>query len=164
VFGQNGFRPLGGVPLRMGQVAPAAPSAAAWWPTEGLSTVQAWDALIARVSQVANQGAQDEILKWVGRSDIPGSPAERYKVVADSLNTKFTPSTASDISELRKRLDSLETYKSDLEARVQNAEQSYGLLAASPGAVSTPEHDRTMQYVTGGIALLGLIVLPFVLD
>lgn len=148
----------------MGQAAQDAPPSAAWWPTEGLSTVQGWDALIARVSQIANEGAQTEILKWIGRSDIPGSPAERYKVVADSLNTKFTPSTVSDISGLRKRLDFLETYKNELEARVNSAEQSYGLLAASTGAVSTPEHDRTMQYVTAGIALLGLIILPVVLD
>lgn len=164
MFGQNGFRPMSGVPLRMGQAVAANTSSAAWWPAEGLSTVQGWDALISRVSQIANQAAQSDILKWVGRSDMSGSPAERYKMVADDLNTKFTPSTDAQISELRKRLDVLESFKGELEARVKTAEQSYGLLAASPGAVSTPEHDKMMQYVTGGIALLGLIILPVILD
>lgn len=162
MFGQGGFSPMGGRPVRMGQEAPS--TSAAWWPTEGLSAAQAWDALIARVSQIANEGAQNEILKWVGRSDIPGSPAERYKVIVDDLNRKFTPSTEGQISDLKKRVDVLKSYAGELEAKIKSAEQAYGMLSASSGAGSTPGHDRTMEYVAGGIALLGLIVLPVILD
>jgi hypothetical protein len=35
---------------------------------------------------------------------------------------------------------------------------------APDGAESTSEHDSMMQCVAGGIALLGLIILPLVLD
>jgi hypothetical protein len=85
-------------------------------------------------------------------------------VVVDDLNRKFTPSTEGQISDLKKRVDVLKSYKGELEAKVQSAEQSYGTLSASSGAGSTPGHDRTMEYVAGGIALLGLIVLPVILD
>lgn len=160
MFGQNGFRPMNGRPVRMGQ----ATSSAAWWPAEGLSTAQEWDALISRTSQIADADAKGEILKWVGRSDIPGSPAERYKVIVDDLNTSYSPATEAEVSELKNRLDLLKSYKSQLEAKVLNAEQAYGTLSAPAGAGSTPEQDRMMECVTGGIALLGLIILPLILD
>jgi hypothetical protein len=144
----------------MGQVS----SSAAWWPAEGLATAQAWDALVSRVSQIANEGSQAEILDWIGRSDIPGSPAERYKMVVDDLNSKYSPSTSEDITQLKSRLDTLKSYKSQLEATVKNAEQSYGTLSAPAGASSTPERDMMMECVTGGIALIGLVILPLILD
>lgn len=171
MFGQNGFSPMGGqslrmgpVPLQMGQAAPVAPSSAAWWPAEGLSTVQTWDALLSRVSKISNPDSQKDILQWIGRSDIPGSPAERYKVVVDDLNTKFTPSTNEQITTLRNRLDQLKENTSQLEAKVKNAEQAYGVFVASTGATSMPDHDMVMECVTGSIALLGLIILPLILD
>lgn len=153
---------MGAVPIRMGQ-AVASP-AATWWPSEGLSTVQAWDSLISRVSKLANADAQTQILQWVGRSDIPGSPAERYKVIVDNINGRVSPSSDEDISSLRNRLDHLKGFTSELEAKVKNAEQAYGVFVASTGATSTPERDMMMECITGGIALLGLIILPLILD
>lgn len=42
--------------------------------------------------------------------------------------------------------------------------ESAGAPPVPTGAGSTPEHGKMMQCVAGGIALLGLIILPFVLD
>lgn len=85
-------------------------------------------------------------------------------MIAEDLNTNYSPSSDEEISGLKKRLDLLKSYKIQLEAKVKNAEQSYGMLSASAGAGSTPERDRMMECVTGSIALLGLVILPLVLE
>jgi hypothetical protein len=141
-----------------------ATSAAAWWPSEGLSTVQAWDALLARTSKLAAKAAQMQILDWVGRSDTPSAPAERYQVIVNDINSQFSPSTDAEIASLKQRLDQLKSFVAQLESKVKAAEQSSGTLPASSEARSTPEQDMMMECVTAGIALLGLIILPLVLD
>lgn len=172
MFGQNGFRPMGAQALRMApmnghasvHMGQAASSAAAWWPAEGLATVQTWDSLISRVSKLTNPEAQAQILDWIGRSDLPTSPAERYKVVVDALNSNASPVTDDEINTLRKRLDVLKSFTIELEGKVKNAEQTYGVFAASTGAASTPERDMMMVCVAAGIALSGLIILPLISD
>jgi hypothetical protein len=168
VFGQNGFSPMGAQALQMAPMTPhrqmgQVGSSAAWWPTEGLTTAQAWDALLARAAKLSDGPAKTEILQWVGRSDIPGSPAERYRIIVDNLNANFSPSTEEEVTTLRNRLDLLKFYTGDLEAKVKNAEES-GAPAAPSGAASTTERDRMMECVAGSIALIGLIILPLILD
>lgn len=173
MFGQGGFSPMGSQGLRMAPVANGhgkgirmgqVTSAAAWWPSEGLATAQAWDALLARTAKLADKNAQTQILDWVGRSRTPGSPAERYQVVVNDINTQFSPWSESEAASLRQRLDQLGSFVAQLEAKVKAAEQSSGTLPASSEARSTPEQDMMMECVTAGIALLGLIILPLVLD
>src|SRR6185369_12127982 len=117
-----------------------------------------WDALLARTAKLADKNAQTQILDWVGRSDTPSSPAERYQVVVNDINSQFSPSTDAEIASLRQRLDQLESFLHQLEAKVKAAEQSSGALPASSEARSTPERDMMMECVTAGIALLGLII------
>lgn len=147
-------------PIRMGQAV----SSAAWWPAEGLATAQTWDALLARVSQIADADVRGQILQWVGRSDVPGSPAERYKMIVDDLSSQYSPANEQEVGVLKKRLDLLKSYTGQLESQVKAAENSYGTLSAPVGAGSTPERDMMMECLTGGIALLGLVILPLVLD
>src|SRR6186997_2247043 len=85
--------------VSMGQTT----SSSAWWPSEGLATVQAWDALLSRTAKLADKNAQTQILDWVGRSDTPSSPAERYQVIVNDINSQFSPSTDAEIASLRQR-------------------------------------------------------------
>ncbi len=150
MFGQNGSAPA---------------TSTAWWPSEGLSSVQSWDALIARLAKTSDPEAREKVLEWIGRSDIPGSPAERYKVVVDDLNRNFMPSTPEQIASLRNRVDQLEANTSQLEAKVKNAEKTFGVYVASTAeAPSMPDADMMMECVTGSIALLGLVIMPLLLD
>lgn len=173
MFGQNGFSPMGSKGLRMAPMANGhgngvhmgqTTSSAAWWPSEGLATVQAWDALLARTSRLADKNAQTEILDWVGRTATPSSPAERYQVIVNDITSQFSPSSDAEVASLRQRLDQLKGFVAQLESKVSSAEQSSGALPASSGARNTPEQDMMMECVTAGIALLGLIILPLVLD
>lgn len=159
MFGTGSFRPMNGHPVRMGQEA----SVAAWWPTEGLTSIQRWDALLSRVSQLADPGAREEILQWISRSDIPGTPAERYQVVVADIRNRITPSTPSEAVIVRDRLDSLNRHLGELEAMVNRVETAYGLLPASTEAGSRMERGM-VECVSGGIALLGLVILPLILD
>lgn len=159
MFSGPSFRPMNGHAPKMGQQ-----SAYPWWPSEAASTVQAWNGLISRAALIADSDARGKLLSWVGRSDVPGSPAERYQAIAEDISGKYQPLTDSDAGLLRQRLDLLNSYKSELEARVKNAEQAYGVLTASAEVVSNPERHRMMICVAGGIALLGFIILPLVLE
>lgn len=160
MFGNDSFRPMNGHPIRMGQET----AVAVWWPSEGLASIQQWDALVQRASQIANEDARREILEWIGRSDIPGSPAERYETVATDIQNRITPATTADVEIVRARLDALNRYVSELDAKVRNAEQAYGLLSASPEAGSMSERSMMAECISGGIALLGLVIFPLVLE
>lgn len=127
---------------------------------EAQDTVGAYDALLARVALVSDADARGEILKWIGRADVPGSPAERYKQVRDAIAS----GTLADPL-FRDRLTNLEDQTNELKGKVENAEATYGTLSAPVGTDSgSGRGDMTMLCVAGGIALLGLIVVPLLFD
>lgn len=126
---------------------------------KGRQEVEAYDFLLGRVSMIADDTARGDILKWVGRSDMPGSPAERYKVVADALARAETEDGL-----LGDRVEQLRRVVTELGARVDNAESAYGTLSAPAGAGSTPEAGMGGLCLAGGIALLGLVVIPLLLE
>jgi hypothetical protein len=130
-----------------------------WWPKEGRDAISSYDQLMMRVPLVNNEQARTDILAWIGRSDLPGSPAERHKVVSDALAAGVGP---SDI--IRQRVTQLEEAVASLEAKVDNAEEAYGTLPAAPAAGSTSEAGVRGLVISGSIALLGLVVAPLLLD
>ncbi len=128
---------------------------------DGQKAVAQFDALLSRLAMVKDDGMRGDILKWIGRSDVPGDPAERYKVVVDKLVSGAEP---DDV--FAKRVSDLKADVSELEAKVKDAE-SYGTLPApkSMGADEVPDQGTHMgMCLAGGIALLGLIVVPLMLD
>lgn len=126
---------------------------------EGRQAVAAYDALMARVPLIGDADARGEILKWIGRTDSPGSPAERYKLVADAISAGVGP---DDI--FTNRVRQLQKAVAELGARVSNAEEAYGTLSAADAAGSAPEAGTGGLCFAGGVALLGLIVVPLLLD
>jgi hypothetical protein len=132
---------------------------ASWWPSKGAESVRLYDDLLVRTSQIADPDARGQILAWLGRSDIPGSPAERYSAVSEALRSGQGP---SDV--LKNRVDQLAEITSEFEAKVVNAEEAYGTLSAAAAAGSTPEASMGRLCFTGGVALLGLVIMPLLLD
>jgi hypothetical protein len=128
---------------------------------DGTMAVRQWDDLLFRLAAVKDDGARGEILNWLGRADIPGSPAERYAVVRDALVAGFEPDEV-----FSKRVDDLVDKVSEMDTRIASAETSGTLPTPKRmGAGSTPEEGMALsKCLLGGVALLGLIVLPFVLD
>jgi len=137
--------------IRLGQEA--------WWPDQAAKAVADYDKLVARVSQIANDDARKTILDWIGRSDLPGSPAERYQVVSTALASGVPADQM-----LQDRVSQLRAAVASLTAKVDSAETAYGTLSAVKAAGSTSEADVRGLVITGSIALLGLIIAPLLLD
>ena len=120
-----------------------------------------YDDLLGRLALVEDDADRGEIVKWLGRADLPGSPAERYQVVVDSLSTEGP----LDEGVFNKRVSDLASVVEELNARVRSAESSGTLPAPQMGAGSESEEGTAMgKCLAGGVALLGLYVLPFLVD
>jgi hypothetical protein len=137
------------------------------WVGRARRAVGDFDSLLARASTVADDTARGDILKWVGRSDVPGAPAERRDVVARDAAQAARAGAASVYAAGTgpARVAQLEESNRGFSARVSNAITAYGALPAPAGAGGTTGRGRTTAVcVTGGIALLGLVVVPLLLD
>lgn len=122
--------------------------------------VRHWDELLYRLAAIRDDAARKDILDWIGRADIPGSPAERYAAVRDTLVAGYTPDEI-----FAKRVDELDYMLATLQDKIVEAEASGTLPAPKKmGAGSTPEAGISESCVLGGVSLLGLIVIPLLLD
>ena len=130
-----------------------------WWPDQAAKAVADYDRLVGRVAVIANEKARKEILDWIGRSDLPGSPAERYQVVSAALAAGVEADGM-----LEDRVNQLRAAVASLNAKVESAETAYGTLSAVKAAGSTSEADVRGLVISGSIALLGLIIAPLLLD
>jgi hypothetical protein len=158
---------FGGTGLKMAG-APARPSlgqAGSDLLARARAAAVAYDRQLQQAASIANDTARGEILMWVGRADMPGSPAERYTAVlrdvaqAESGAAPYEGQIASD------RVAQLEQAVTDLTSKVSSAIQAYGVLPASSEAGSRTEaRDNTALCVAGGVALLALVVVPLLLD
>lgn len=149
---------LAGVPsrARLGQSPDS-------WLGRARAAVSDYDRLLGEAATVADTDARGEILKWVGRSDVPGSPAERYAAVRMDVQRAEADGAPAAYSErtAQARVEQLEDAVRELDANVSRAIEAYGALPAPEGAGgATQAADSTAMCVTGGIALLGLVVLP----
>jgi hypothetical protein len=124
------------------------------------AALQNFDILLGRTSEIDNLDARRALLGWVSTPDAPGTPAERYRVVAEDLS-RGAP--FSDVAQ--KRLGDLETMNAMFESKVKQAEQAYATKAepAPAGATSKPGGGLTTTgIVLGAGALFGLLVVPLV--
>jgi hypothetical protein len=131
-----------------------------WWPDTARRLVAQFDDILRRVALISDADARGEILKTIGRADVPGAPAERYKVVSDALKAG-APADAI----LAQRVTQLEDMVGDLEGTVSGAEEAYGTLPAPEGTGGAPGRAGTAaRFVMGSVALLCLVVVPLALD
>lgn len=130
------------------------------WTARAKAAVTAYDSQLKAASTIADDGGRGAILMWIGRDDVPGSPAERYGAVLRDLAQS---ASAGDIG--RQRIEQLESAVAEMASKVSTALQTYGTLPASSGAGSKPEFlGMSTMCVAGGIALLALVVIPLLLD
>lgn len=137
------------------------------WLGRARAAVAEYDRLIKGASAIADPEARGEILMWIGRTDVPGSPAERYDAVRMDVGEAEASGPAQIYADgvARSRIGQLENAVTDLSERVSNALASYGTLQAPGGAGSmTQAAGISTMCVIGGIALLGLIVVPLLVS
>lgn len=147
--------------VRLAQLGQAGPSPYEEAVRTGVREIRDWDALLFRLAAVSDDDGRTEILSWLSRADIPGSPAERYAAVRDTIVNGDQPDEV-----FANRVSQLDNMISDFDAMVSKAESSGTLPSPRRmGAGSTPEEGTTLsKCIAGGVALLGLIVIPLILD
>lgn len=135
------------------------------WKVRAEKAVLAYDHFIEKTATIQNQEAIDGITEWIGRADMPGSPEERRIAVGMDLDESKASEAVYGTDMATQRVKQLEDMVLQFEARVDSALQTYGSLPAPSGAGSrTEEVSATMLCITGGIGLLGLIVIPILLE
>lgn len=158
-FGGTGLKMAGAAKPRLAQTP-----AQDWLPM-AQAAVKKYDQLLQVASRIANADARGQVLLWLGRADVPGSPAERYTAVVRDISQaqvsgwEAVYGTESPIA--RDRAWQLEKIVEEFGSRVTG----YDLLPASTEAGSTSEFwDKSTLCVAGSIALLALVVVPLLLD
>lgn len=130
------------------------------WEARARAVLSSWNQLLDRTSQIGNAAARSEILDWISRSDVPGTPAERYDAVAkDVQEGAFVTPVA------QQRIVDLENMARTLETKVKNAETAYASIATpdQPGMVVDFRGAFTPTgFVLGAVVILGLLVVPLV--
>lgn len=156
-FAGNAGVSLGGTNVRRPRLSQADEAA---WGDRARAAVEAFDLISARAQQIGNPEARRAILEWVSTPSIPGTPAERYKVVVDDL-VQGTP--WAEISQ--KRVSDLELMDTMFDTKVKQAEQSYTPLSQpeAPGATARGGALTTTGIVLGAVGILGLLVVPLVI-
>lgn len=137
------------------------------WLGRARAAVAEYDRLINNASAIADPEARGEILMWIGRTDVPGNPAERYAAVRMDVGEAEVSGPAQIYAEnvARSRIGQLEKAVADLSERIANALNSYGTLPAPQGAGSvTQAAGISMMCVIGGVALLGLVIVPLLVS
>lgn len=130
------------------------------WLARALRAVAEYDRLLKEAAAVADAEARGGILEWIGRADLPGSPAERYEAVRQDA-----VAGAGQFGEelAQRRVAQLEDVVSELSARVSGAIAAYGALPAR-GAGDAAEARTVALLFAGGLALLGLVIVPLLID
>lgn len=123
------------------------------------AALAAYDDLLNRIASVGDEATRQDLLSWISRSDVPGTPAERRKTVGEDL-ASLGPN--SDLATIQKRVDDLEAMNKTLGAKVKNAEAAFPPIQnpKEAGQVKVSGIFTPTGIVLGAVSVLGLLVVP----
>jgi len=103
------------------------------WYRRAKEALAKFDKLLDRTARIANKTEREAILAWVGISAVEDTPAYRYANVKSDLMTDveaYTPPNvdAYKVERRTNRIEKLEAFNREFEAKVSNAETVYGKL------------------------------------
>lgn len=136
------------------------------WYNRARAAVAKFEQLLARTSRIASATERDNILAWVGPLRSVDTPRERYDTVVENISyvEGFTPINydAYDKSRLQNRVTKLESFNTEFETKVANAQTVHGRLPeqtviereriVTPGAAAA-KTDWTLPLLVGGGAI-----------
>jgi hypothetical protein len=134
------------------------------WYRRALDAAEAFDSLLKRSAYLADEGLRGEILLWVGRPDVPGSPAERYSRVTEDLAevNSVDPPAFSFYTEpvAVDRVTDLEAVLQEFYGRMTDAEKA-GLLPGAEDAQKPEARVPADTFTVFGLASIAAIGLGF---
>lgn len=145
------------------------------WYQKAKAETAKFESILTRAAKIANKTAREEVLAWVGKSDVQGSPAYRYASVMSDLRDDveaFTPPNydAYKVSRRRDRVTELADVNKSFEPRVNQAIAVNGELPEPvtieriieiPGAPGAAQPGWVMPVAigAGAVAVAGLLAL-----
>lgn len=131
--------------------------------TRAQAALAAYDDLLNRISSVGDAATRNDLLTWISRSDVPGTPAERRKTVGEDL-ASLGPN--SDLSTIQKRVDDLQAMNKILEAKVKNAEAAFPPIQnpKEAGQVKVSGIFTPTGIALGAVSILSLLVVPLMVS
>jgi|FLYK01.1.fsa_nt_gi hypothetical protein len=156
VQGNYGFHPTLAGNTWLGQTP-------ADWYRRAKQALAKFDELLARTAKIANKTQRETILAWVGNAQVEDTPAYRYATVKSDLQydvEAYTPPNvnAYQVPRRTSRIEKLEEFNKEFEAKVSEAEKVYGKLP-EPAVIEKEKIVRMETPVTeipwGTIALVG---------
>jgi hypothetical protein len=127
------------------------------WQERGELAVGAFDVLLDRVRNIEDLDAQGALFEWISSPGVPGTPAERYRVVEEDL---AQGAIWTDIA--HKRISDLELMDALLETKVRQAEQGFPPPGSAGSIVNLRGALTPTGIVLGTVGILGLLVVPLV--
>jgi len=163
----QGLRPRV-VPLAgsMFNVFPSSPALgqqdAADYVARAQAAIAQYDDLLKRIANIGDKATQNDLLSWISRADVPGTPAERRKIVGEDL---VNPPLAANSYTGMKRVGDLEEMNKLLDAKVKKAEASFPSISNpnAPGQIKLNNVFTPTGIALGAVSILGLLVVPFML-
>lgn len=138
------------------------------WLLRAQAAVSEFEGLFERAGRISDANARGALMRWIGREDVPGNPAERYKVVMVDLAEAeggILAAVGSDITE--SRVSQLEAITVEFHSKIASAEAAYGTIPApaDAGAGFVPGTGISRSgFFAGSIGLLALVAIPFLVD
>lgn len=138
------------------------------WYERARAAVAKYEFLLEKLDTIGNQAAIEEIKLWLGSQNTPGTPAYRYVTVVSDMKhdvERFTPPnySAYQVERRRNRIEKLEDFNSEFEARVEQALTTYGerrtVTVTRTDDGRQPQQDLTLPLALGGGAIALAIVL-----
>lgn len=137
------------------------------WYQRAQDAISVYDQLVKEASLLGDEDARGKIFEFIGRTDMPSDPAERYvRVVADLKRAEATTPpdyTVFTDDLVKERITQLEAINETLQPMLAEAIGKYGSFGSPNGEPSQPGQRIAAGILTGSIALLGLVILPLAL-
>jgi len=146
----QGFYPS----VRMGQDTQTAQA----WFERAKKALERYETLKSRSALISDKTARETVLAGLGKSDVAGSPENRYMLVKDD----FTGAVAQEgvgafnVESRQKRVSDLEAYNDQFGAKVDAAVKTYGIDSA-PATTENP--DMTVPILIGAGAITLALLL-----
>ncbi len=152
-----------GTPAFMGQVRLG--QTAETWYKRARAALDRFRFLKNQVATIDNKVERDSIVAWLGGPNVVDSPEYRYAAVLQDYT--FDASVENEgieayaVGRRQSRVEKLEQYNDDLNAKIESARVTYGSRPVTPGAPApvAAGPDLTLPIVGVGLLIAAAVVL-----
>lgn len=134
------------------------------WFEKAKEEVARFEFLKGRIAAIDNRIERENLITWLGKTDVPDTPEYRYNSVKSDLATDVAEEGvgAYNVARRQGRVSELEAINDEFEERIAAAIQTHGERQPPGQQPPTPTAKPTPDYtlpILGGAVLVGLAIL-----